>query len=218
MNAAPTVEDVAAAIGRTRPQLSADEQQWAVALLRALAEGVPVPPADLARRAGLTPDEASRFVDALPGIYRDEEGRVIGFWGLTVAHMPPHHIQLGDRELFTWCAWDPFLLTPLLGGHAAVASRDAHTGEAVTFRITDDGVADLSHPDLALSFTLPEAWTGDVIATFCHFIHFFTGAQSARAWTAAHPGTFVLSLGDAMVLADVWRRQVLPDLDTTRSQ
>lgn len=216
MSAVPTFEDVVASMAAARPPLSPEQQRWAVTLLRALAEGEPVSAADLAGRAGLSPQEASRFIDSLPGVYRDEQERVIGFWGLTVAHMPPHRYRLGGRELFTWCAWDPFLLTPLLGSHAAVTSLDAHTGEVVSFRVTGDGVTELSHPDLALSFTLPEEWSDDVIATFCHFIHYFTSDESADAWTATRPGTFVLSLEDAQALADTWRRQVLPDVETER--
>lgn len=213
MTAVPTFEDVVASLSATRPRLSADEQQWALTLLRTLAEGEPVSAVDLAGRSGTSPHEASSFIDSLPGLYRDEQDRVIGFWGLTVAHMPPHRYRLGDRELFTWCAWDPFLLTPLLGGDATVASEDAHTGEAVTLRIAGDGVTEMSHPDLTLSFTLPGEWTEDVITNFCHFVHFFANEQSARAWTATHSGTFVLPLEDALGLAEVWRRQVLPDVD-----
>lgn len=208
----PTFEEVVASMSAARPPLSADQQQWAVTLLQTLAEGEPVSAAELAGGTGLSPQEASRFLDVLPGVYRDDQDRVIGFWGLTVAHMPPHRYRLGDRDLFTWCAWDPFLVTPLLGGHAAITSKDAHTGEAVSFRLTGDSVTELSHPGLTLSFTLPNEWTDDVITSFCHFIHYFTGEDSARAWTSTHPGTFVLALEDAVTLADVWRRQLLPEV------
>lgn len=214
MGAAPTSQQIVASMSRAQPGLAPDEQRQALSLLRTLAEGDPVSPAALAARTGRSPREASAFIDRLPGVYRDEEDRVIGFWGLTVAHMPPHRYRVGDRDLFTWCAWDPFILTPLLGGLAEVASIDAHTGDAVSFRIVEGRVAEPSHPGLILSFRLPEEWTGDVIANFCHFIHFFTGDDSALAWTATHPGTFVLRLEEAVALGEVWRRQVLPDMAT----
>ena len=44
-------------------------------------------------------------------------------------------------------------------------------------------------------------WDGAVITTFCHYVWHFTGPATARQWTAAHPGTFVISLGDAAELA-----------------
>lgn len=207
----PTLDDVIASMAAARPPLAAAQQDVALTLLRTLAEGDPVSAEALAGPTGLTPQEVAAFLDSLPGLYRDDQDRVIGFWGLTVAHMPPHRYRLGDRELFTWCAWDPFLLTPLLGGRATITSTDAHTGDPVGFCITGDGVTDLSHPGLTLSFTLPREWSDDVIANFCHLIHYFTSEASARAWTSTHPGTFVLSLEDAETLAEVWRAQLLPD-------
>ena len=61
-----------------------------------------------------------------------------------------------------------------------------------------------------LSFKLVHEWTNDVIGSFCHFVHCFTGEPSALAWTDAHPGTFVLSLDDAITLGQAWGRQVFP--------
>lgn len=52
-----------------------------------------------------------------------------------------------------------------------------------------------------------------MIGSFCHFVHYFTDERSALAWTDTRPGTFVLSLGDAITLGQVWGRQVFPDLD-----
>jgi hypothetical protein len=40
-----------------------------------------------------------------------------------------------------------------------------------------------------------------VITTFCHYVLHFTGPATAQRWTAAHPGTFVISLSDAAELA-----------------
>lgn len=70
--------------------------------------------------------------------------------------------------------------------------------------------------DLTLSFKLADEWTADVIASFCHFIHFFTDEASAADWTGDHPGTFVLSLGDAIALGRIWGQQVFPDLAPDR--
>jgi alkylmercury lyase len=66
-------------------------------------------------------------------VYRDDAGAVVGFWGLAATEFPPHHYRLDGRDLWTWCAWDPFILTRWLGGRADVASTDARTGEPVTF-------------------------------------------------------------------------------------
>ncbi len=209
----PDLDEIVATLQAADVGLEPREQRHALTLLRTLAEGAPVEVATLAERTDQGTREAAAFIDGLPGVYRDEEDRVIGFWGLTVAHMPPHAYRVGGRDLFTWCAWDPFILTPWLGGEAEIASVDARNGEPISFRITGGEVRDLSHGDLTLSFTLPDEWREDVIASFCHFIHFFTDEASATAWTEATPDTFVLSLADAVALGRVWGEQTVPDLD-----
>jgi len=88
-------------------------------------------------------------------------------------------------------------------GDLQVATADPVTAEAITYRIGADGVvADASHRDSVLSFLRPcQPWDSAVIATFCHYVWHFTGRATAQQWTAAHPGTFVISLGDAAELA-----------------
>jgi hypothetical protein len=72
-----------------------------------------------------------------------------------------------------------------------------------TYRIGGDGaITGASHPDSVLSFLRPgQPWGDDVMTTFCHYVLQFTGPATAQRWTAAHPGTFVMSLGDAAELA-----------------
>lgn len=209
----PTLDEIATTIRGAGPGLDVDGQRQALALLRILAAGEPVSPAALAASIGRSTDRAEAFIASLPGVYRDGEGRVIGFWGLTVADMPPHRYRVRGEDLFTWCAWDPFVLTPWLGGDAQVTSVDARTREPVHLHIADGRIADASHGDLALSFTLPAEWSDDVIATFCHFIHFFRDRSSARTWTGSEPDTFVIGVDEAFALGRVWSRAVLPDLD-----
>lgn len=117
--------------------LEPDGQRYALTLLRTLAEGEPVSAAMLAARTGQLPADAAAFIDRLPGIYRDDGGRVIGMWALAVPEFPPHRHRIDGRQLFTWCAWDPFILTDWLGGTAEVSSVDAHTEEPVGFRLED---------------------------------------------------------------------------------
>lgn len=209
----PDLDEIVARLQKANPGLEPREQRYALTLLRTLAEGAPVEVATLAERTDQGTREAAAFIEGLPGVYRDDDDRVIGFWGLTVAQMPPHAYRVRGRDLFTWCAWDPFILTPWLGGEAEIASVDARTREPISFRIADGVVRDLSHGDLTLSFTLVDEWREDVIASFCHFIHFFTDEASAQAWIDANPDTFALSLADAVELGRIWGQQALPDLD-----
>ena len=78
-----------------RPHLrpfSPDEQRAAVALYRELAKGQAVADAQLADALGISTVESRGLLqrDAIkPFIYRDREGRVLGFGGL--ATTPMHH-------------------------------------------------------------------------------------------------------------------------------
>ena len=134
-------------------------------------------------------------------MFWDGHDQVTGFWGLALAEMP-HQIRHAGRDLYAWCAWDPLFLARVIGD-LQVATADPVTGEAIAYCIGADGVlTGASHPDAVLSFLRPgQPWDGAVIATFCHYIWHFTGPATAQRWTAAHPGTFVISLGDAAELA-----------------
>lgn len=84
-----------------------------------------------------------------------------------------------------------------------VATADPVTGAAITYRIDGDGtITGASHPDAVLSFLRPgQPWGDNVITSFCRYVWQFTSPATAQQWTVAHPGTFVLSPGDAAELA-----------------
>jgi len=135
-------------------------------------------------------------------VFWDDRDQVTGFSGLTVAEMPPHRIRHAGVDLSAWCAFDLLFLARIIGD-LQVATADPVTGEAITYHISPDGAIDgASHPDGALSFLRPDKpWSNDVQTTFCHYVHHFTSPSNAKQWTAAHPGTFVISLDDGTELA-----------------
>jgi alkylmercury lyase len=138
---------------------------------------------------------------ACAGVFWDDHGQVTGMWGLALAEMP-HRIRHAGTDLSAWCAWDPLFLARVIGD-LQVATADPVSGEAITYRVGADGsITGASHPAAVLSFLRPDRpWGDDVPTTFCHYVLHFTGPATAQRWTAAHPGTFVLSLADAVELA-----------------
>jgi hypothetical protein len=42
-------------------------------------------------------------------------------------------------------------------------------------------------------------------------VHFFASRQAGEQWTAGHPGTFLLTLGEAADLAARGNRRMFPD-------
>jgi alkylmercury lyase len=177
------------------PSHGPGEQAVGLALLRALANGAPVSERALATA---TRDPESTVREALApwrGVFRDQDGRIVGFMGLSVVEFGEHRIELDERTLTAWCAWDTLFLPELLGQTARVRSRCPVTGEEISLTVGPDGPSEVRPAGATLSFLEPERpFDADVVRSFCHFVHFLASQEAAREWTAGHPGTFTLSL------------------------
>jgi len=196
-----SVAAIDAALAAATPGLDEGGRRLAAAVLRLLAAGGPAGVPDAAATAGVPASRAGQLLRSWPGVFWDDRGQVTGFWGLALAHMP-HRIRRCVTDLHAWCAFDPLFLARVIGG-LQVTTADPVTGEAIAYHIGGDGtVSGASHPHAVLSFLRPsQPWDDDVMTTFCHHVWHFTSPATARRWTAAHAGTFVLSLDDAAELA-----------------
>jgi hypothetical protein len=199
---AVTADALDAALAAAAGSAAEDEQRLAVAVLLLLSTGEPVSIAAAAAAAGMPESAAGLAVRSWPAVFWDDRNQVTGFWGLALAGMPPHRISRAGTQLSAWCAWDPLFLA-LVIGDLQVTTADPVTREAISYHIGSDGaITDTSHAGSVLSFLRPDRpWSDDVITTFCHYVLHFTGRATAEAWTAGHPGTFVISLADAATLA-----------------
>jgi len=186
---------LASRIAAAMPPLSEDEQRLAIELYRQLAEGEPVVPQRLAPQIGVSAGWVDQTLECWPGVYRDELGGVIGFWGLTQRPMPPHGFLVDGRKLWTWCSWDSLFIPVLLGRNARVESVCATTGEPVSAEVTPTGVSAVSPAGAVISFLRPDAeFSHDVIVSFCHHVLFFRSEDAGKAWTATRPNAFLLTL------------------------
>jgi alkylmercury lyase len=189
--------------------LDAEQQRAAVVLYRMLAEGEPVGPEALADRAALPLERVQQLLAGWPAVYRDNDGSVIGFWGLTIREMP-HRLKFGDRTLYAWCAWDTLFLPEILGDRATVTSTCPTTGETVSLEVDASRVRRVTPNTAVLSFLRSDApFDGDVIRSFCHFVHFFASPEAAAHWIERHPNTFTLSLDEGVKLARRRNRELL---------
>lgn len=183
------------------PKFGQDEQRVGLALIRSLAAGAPVSDLEVADAAGAAEPGVRDALDRWPGVFRDEDGRVVGFMGLSVVEFGEHRIEIDGRRLTAWCAWDTLFLPGLLGRPARVSSRCPVTGEAISLTVSADGPDEVSPAGTVLSFLAPERpFDADVVRSFCHFVHFFASEQAAQEWTAGHPGTFTVSVDDSFGL------------------
>lgn len=197
----PSVDDLDAALASASPNLTAEDLALTTAVYRLLARGAPVRLDEVAQVTGLGVAGVAARLARWPGVFQDERGRLVGFWGLALPAMG-HRFRTGGRDLFTWCAWDPLFVARIVGP-AHVTTSDPVTGEAIRYRLdAAGGMHDQSHPEGVVSFLAPStAWDDDVMTTFCHFVRHFASMTSGARWVAEHPGTFLLPLSDAVELA-----------------
>lgn len=212
----PTVEVVAKQLLEVFPVLDATEQRLSLALYRRLAEGSPVALSALAAELGMPRGEAERRVRDWPGVYYDPEGRVIGYWGLGL-HSTAHKLRVAERELHAWCAWDTLFLPALLGQTVKVVSACRRSGQPVELTVSPREVESAQPGGVVVSFLVPDAGAvrADVIASFCHYVHFFTSAGAAQPWLAQHPAAFLLTLDEAYRVGQLRTRAryaAMPDL------
>lgn len=206
------LESLAEAVAQ--PYFDEPSRRVALATYRRLAEGTPAPVEDIAERAGETAGLAEQLLASWPGVFRDDRGHVVGFWGLTIGRLvPTHAIEVEGRRLFAWCAWDTLFLPGILGAEARVESTCPVTEETISLVVRPDGIAETSHPQTMVSFLLPRtAFDANVIQSFCHFVHFFASGDAGESWTAEHPGMFLLTLEDAFELGRLVNARNFPSL------
>lgn len=205
------LRNLADALSGSLPRLDAIDQRIVIATYRVLAHGLSASMEEIGADADSTPVEVDRRLGAWPAVFRDPEGRVVGFWGLTVNEMPPHELMVGGVKLWAWCAWDTLFLPARLGAVLEVRSVCPITGETVELRVAPDHVESVVPDSVVVSFLSPERrFDGDVITSFCHFIHFFASQRAGEQWIERHPGTFLLSLADAVELARLTNLSLAP--------
>lgn len=127
---------------KAQPYVDESSLRVAFSTYRRLAEGTPAPVEDVAERAGESVGLAEQLLASWPGVVRDDRGRIVGFWGLTIGKLvPTHAIELEGRRLFAWCAWDtlflPGILGPRRGSSEGVGKSDQSCGHAVV--LVDQG-------------------------------------------------------------------------------
>lgn len=208
----PSVPELAQSLAGAMWTLPADEQALALAIYRQLASGLPVAPRELAEALGREAEGVKRTLEGWPGVFREEGGRIVAFWGLAIAEMA-HRFRIDGRTLYTWCAWDALFLPALIGQRAEVESRSPVSGEPIHLTVSAEAIEEVAPETTIVSMLAPRADFDDAVLTsFCHFVHFFTSPEDARPWLSEHPETFLLSLDEAFELGRLTNAAKFPGL------
>jgi len=194
--------ELRSALSTSFPVLDEQAQRISLALYRTLAVGCPVDLAALATQPELPDEHAIRaVVDAWPAVYRDDDGLVVGYWGLALGGTG-HRVEVRGVQLTTWCAWDTLFLPEVLGAEVRVESPCPVTGVAVRLVVDPTGVTSAEPGSPSLSFLDPTGKIGDgVISAFCHHIHFFANREAGEAWRADRKDALLLTLEEGWALA-----------------
>lgn len=208
------VEKLATAISGAMPKLSATEQQMAIATYRLLAEGKPVATEAVAGAVGVPTAQVEAALNSWPGVYRDDTGRIAGFWGLAVSPLDPEYrLQSEGKTSYAWCALDTLFIPPLLGETVAVRATDPVNGETVSLVVDGSGAHEVTPAGAVVSMVIPDRpFDYDVIDSFCHRVLFFTSEESGRKWVAEHEGTTLLTVGEAFQVGSFAPKFVYPDV------
>ena len=168
-------------------------------VLRLVAEGQPVPVAEIAAAADRAEPEVRAALAQMPDTEFDAAGWVVG-WGIT-QNQTPHRFDVDGRHLFTWCALDTLMFPALLGKAATVSSPCHATGEPVHVQVdvNPDRVNSVTPPDAVVSIVTPDE-TVSIRGAFCNQVHFFANADAAGPWLAEHPEATVLPVAQAFKL------------------
>lgn len=202
--------DLGRFITQVMPRLTRDERAVALEIYKGLAADGTISVAALGERTGLDPIRVEATLAPWPGVYRDEQHDITGFWGLTAEPVSKHVLRINGQTRYAWCAWDTLFLSSLLDQPMQVSSACPQTGESIELHVAPNSVEQVRPDSAVLSMILPgmEAYHRDLIANFCHFIHFFKDEVAARQWMANHPGTGVITIQEGLDLGRMrneWR-------------
>lgn len=200
-NDTPTVPDLdrlAQSFIDAFPVMNIAEQRMALTLYTLLSEGVAVSLERLSVCASRPLTDVKTMLESWPGVFYDDNHRIIGFWGIAVTETN-HHIEVNGKTVYTWCAWDTLFIPELLNTTAQITSHCALSGYGITLTISPRGIESAQPDQIMVSFLVPDEgeFKENITTSFCHYVFFFHSQEAGEYWVADHPGTFLLSLDEA---------------------
>jgi alkylmercury lyase len=186
-------------------------------LARLLVQGRPVAPELLARLLHSELDEVRAILQVHPELEYDEYGNLVGS-GLTLVSTT-HQLQVGQRTLFAWCAFDTLTYPMELHLSVQVTSRCPVTGDSIQLTVTPQKVLDLDPGEAQVSLVVDVAaeCCSNVREDVCNYGHFFASREAATRWQAAHPQVVILSVEEAYQVGKLVEGPLLRDAEPQAS-
>jgi len=183
------------------PTLTQQEQKIALKLYQLLAKGNPLFLAALSKTLGYSEEVVKSTLKEWYGVYYDDSGDVVGFWGLALPEMN-HRFMINGKTLYTWCAWDSLFIPELIQRTSQVESTCPVSGNKICLTVSPNKIEKVEPNGAVMSLITPEVRKirEDVIVNFCHYVHFFYSSNLGEEWISQNAGTFLLSIHDAFSL------------------
>jgi len=183
------------------PVMNIAEQRLALKLYALLSEGDAVPLEHLTECSGMPLADVKTMLQNWPGVFYDDNHRIIGFWGIAVSKTS-HHLGVNGKTVYTWCAWDTLFIPELLNATVHINSHCALSGDEIKLAISPKGIESAQPDQIVVSFLVPEGGElkENITTSFCHYVFFFRSREAGEHWVAEHPGTFLLSLDEAFAV------------------
>jgi alkylmercury lyase len=147
-------------------------------------------------------------------LLRVEDG-IITFNPARARSAPRRQLQIGDRRFaMVGCAPDVFLYAPLLRPSLELQETCPATGTPIRLVFTPSRVESVDPADAVVPILPPHEFDRlegmldrDPDADMCAENPFYSSAEAAQGWLAAHPGGHVFRVGEAWDLSfhRVWR-------------
>ena len=173
-----------------------DEQQFAAALYRLLADGRPVAAETLAAAVERPGERRTRSAQGAAVFYigYDESDRVIE-WGGFGLDGDNNDFTIRGNRMWAWCSWDALFVPAIVGDPALVESDDPETGARVQMTITPEGVQDVRPAGAVMTMAIPgmQAFPDFRTFFFQKTVFFFESRESAARWLAKNPGPLLIS-------------------------
>lgn len=215
-----TIQELSEAIAAATVGIDEQGRRLAIAVYDLLAQGDPVSTAEIAAHARQPETAVRATLKGWPGVFWDDAGHVVGFWGLAIPEMDHRFRAEGGKPIHAWCALDPFLIVPVIRRAAKVESKDPVTGELITMTVTPSGLEDVSPASAVVSFIAPtKPFDFDVIESFCNYVLNFASRESAERWASEREGIVLLPAAEAFEVGlrawSKWRSPTNTELRAT---
>lgn len=138
---------------------------------------------DAGNALGVTEEETDLFIKT--ATERDENGNILGTFGLTQKEVYRHQIFINKQDLKTWCAWDTLFIPVFLNQSAIVISSDPFNNHEIHLTVSPEGIISYEPSSTVVSMVLPSEDVkdaGTVYKIFCSQVLFFSSQESLSSW------------------------------------